>query len=257
LFPGVDAPGASLLGETLEKRCLALTGSFETCRGLPDCYGGLAGDFDGMGISYGVLQWSLGQRTLQPLFSDMLSAHENVMTGIFHDHLNTLRTMLAGSRQAQLDWARSIQDSHGHAVFEPWKGLFLTLGRTPEFQAVQIVHAGRVYRDAVGLCRRFGIHTERALALMFDICVQNGTIDAAVEARIRADFAAIPANTHPLDAELARLRSIANRRAEASNPRFIEDVRARKLTIANGAGKVHNISYNLAEQFGIRLINVA
>jgi hypothetical protein len=253
MFPGMDAPATGLLDEAVEKRCLALTGSFETSRGVPDCYGGLAGDFDGMGISYGVLQWNLGQGTLQPLFTDVLIAHEDVMTSIFHDRLSALRTMLAGSREAQLQWARSIQDPHRHAVFEPWKGLFLALGRTPEFQAVQLAHAGSVYQNAIGLCRGFGVHTERALALMFDICAQNGSIDTAVEEKIRVDFAAIAPDTDPLDAEAARLRSIANRRAEASSPRFIEDVRVRKLTIANGAGTVHNVPYNLAEQFGIRL----
>ncbi len=257
LFPGVSAPATSLLNEAVEKRCLALTGAFETSTGIPDCYCGLTGDFDGMGISYGVLQWNLGQGTMQPLFSDMLTAHEDVMAGIFHDNLDALRTMLADPREGQLAWARSIQDPNRHAVFEPWKGLFQALGRTPEFQDVQLAHAGRVYQNAIDLCRRFGVSTERALALMFDICVQNGSIDASVEAKIRADFAAIPPNADPPDAEVARLRSIANRRAEASNPRFIEDVRVRKLTIANGEGTVHNIPYNLAEQFGIRLQPIA
>jgi hypothetical protein len=35
---------------------------------------------------------------------------------------------------------------------------------------------------------------------------------------------------------VARLRIFANRRAEAANPKWVEDVRMRKLTIANGQG---------------------
>jgi hypothetical protein len=201
-----------------------------------------------MGISYGVLQWNLGQGTLQPLFSDMIAAHQGVVAGIFGDKLDAFKSMLAGTRDAQLAWARSIQDPVRHVVLEPWKGVLLALGRTPEFQAVQVAHAGRVYQNAVNLCRRFGVNTERALALMFDISVQNGGIDDAVDQKIRADFVAIPAED-----EVARLRSIANRRAEASNPKYVEDVRVRKLTIANGQGTVHNVWYDLAEQFGIRL----
>jgi len=231
-----------------EQRCLALTGSFETSVGVPDCYCGLAGDFDGMGISYGALQWNLGQGTLQPLVSDMMAAHEGVIAAIFADRLPALRNMLGGSREAQLAWARSIQDPVRHVVFAPWKAMLLALGRTPEFQAVQVAHAGRIYQNAVNLCRRFGVSTERAMALMFDICVQNGGIDDAVDAKIRADFAGLAAAD-----EVGRLQSIANRRAEASNPRYIEDVRARKLTIANGQGRVHNVWYDLAAQFGIRL----
>lgn len=53
--------------------------------------------------------------------------------------------------------------------------------------------------------------------------------------------------------EVARLRIIANRRAEAANRKWVEDVRARKLTIANGEGTVHGRFYDLQEQYGIGL----
>ena len=52
---------------------------------------------------------------------------------------------------------------------------------------------------------------------------------------------------------MKKLESIANRRAEAANPRWIDDVRRRKLCIARGGGVVHNITYDLEQQFGIRL----
>jgi len=50
-----------------------------------------------------------------------------------------------------------------------------------------------------------------------------------------------------------KMQIIANRRAEAADSRWIEDVRARKLTIANGVGVVHGVSIDLANQFGITL----
>jgi hypothetical protein len=53
--------------------------------------------------------------------------------------------------------------------------------------------------------------------------------------------------------EVARLRIVANRRAEAAKPQWVEDVRSRKLTIANGEGSVHGRHYDLAEDFGITL----
>ena len=49
------------------------------------------------------------------------------------------------------------------------------------------------------------------------------------------------------------MRIVANRRAEAANPAWVEDVRARKLCIANGYGVVHGIPYDLEGQFGIGL----
>ena len=253
LFPGAAAPATPLLGAPVAERCLALSGAFETSTGFPDCFCGLTGDFDGMGMSYGVIQWNIGQGTLQPLFSDMLSAHADIMASIFHDNLDALHNMLSSPLEAQLEWVRSIQDPVRHAIFEPWKGLFLALARTQEFQDIQVAHAQIKQQQATELCQRFGVTTERAFALMFDICVQNGSISSDTEAQIRTDFAAIPANADPMDAEVARLQSIANRRAEAAKPAYVEDVRARKLAIANGAGTVHGVPYNLEQQFGIRL----
>ncbi len=52
---------------------------------------------------------------------------------------------------------------------------------------------------------------------------------------------------------MIKLRIVANRRAEAANPQWIEDVRTRKLCIANGEGTVHGRFYNLEDQFGIGL----
>ena len=137
-------------------------------------------------------------------------------------------------------------------MFEPWKGFFRALGRTSEFEAIQVEHADRIRRQAEAMCRDFEILSERALALMFDICVQNGSISRATAARIRADFASVRVGD-PAAREVFKLRAIANRRAEAANARFVEDVRARKLTIANGQGVVHNVRYDLEQQFGISL----
>lgn len=257
LFPGVSLPVSSPADAPLGQRCLALTGSFETSTGIPDCYAGIAGDFDGQGLSFGALQWNIGQGTLQPMLKEMLSTHEDVMSGLFHDRLDEVRSMLASPHSAQLDWARGIQDPAPHMIFEPWLGLFKALGRTTEFQAIEGKFADPIHKSALLLCAEFNVTTERAVALMFDICVQNNSINSATAALIRADYLAIPADIDPLDAEVAKLRSIANRRAEASRPAFVEDVRIRKLTIANGEGTVHGVPRNLEAQFGIRLRPVA
>jgi hypothetical protein len=134
-------------------------------------------------------------------------------------------------------------------VNEPWRGMMRQLGRTPEFQRVQAAHARKVHTNAVKMCKEYGLTTERGVALMFDICVQNGSISPVVKAQIMADIAGL---RDPSD-QVARMRIIANRRAAAARPEFVNDVRTRKLTIAEGEGVVHGIPYNLEEQFGIRL----
>jgi len=255
LFPDQAVQASPLANAPLAQRCLALTGAFETSTAFPDCYAGLTGDFDGQGMSFGVVQWNIGQGTLQPMLREMIANHEDVIRSLFQDRLDDLRNMLSSPLSAQLQWARGIQDPARHVISEPWRSLFTALGRTPEYQAIETAHASAIHNSALQLCTRFGVNTERAVALMFDICVQNNSISTDTEAKIRADFAAIPAGGDPMATEVAKLQSIANRRAEAAKSEFVEDVRVRKLTIANGTGKVHNVQYDLDREFGIGLRN--
>jgi len=252
LFPGAKIEAPAITQQSLEHRCLALTGAFETSQPPPDCFAGLSGDFDGQGISLGVCQWNLGQGSLQPMLEEMNQTQTAILQQIFGQQYRELEAMLRATRQEQLAWARSIQNLK-HVVVEPWRGRFKALGRRPEFQEIQAKHALQLYEKALALCEVYGVFSGRAVALMFDIKVQNGSISELVRAQIEQDFARLGASTDPADQEVARLRIIANRRAEAAKPQWIEDVRNRKLTIANGVGVVHGNHYDLEEQYGITL----
>jgi hypothetical protein len=248
------APPPALASQPVAYRCLALTGAFETGAGFPDCFAGVSGDFDGQGLSMGVCQWNLGQRTLQPLFKAMFDRHADVMTDVFGENTPVLVAALEDSLEEQLALARAIQDPVRHFVHEPWRGMFRALGRTPAFQEVQLDAAAGLFASAAQLCRDHDVRSERALALMFDIVVQNGAAFGPVlKARIMADFAALPEDLSAEEREVARLRVVANRRAESASARWVEDVRARKLCIANGAGTVHGIHYDLEDQFALTL----
>lgn len=229
-------------------RCLALTGSFETGDPPPKCFAGLSGDFDGQGISMGCLQWNLGQGTLQPILSQMYKAHPNIMAEVFEDRKSVLESVLDTSYEEQMQWARSIQE--GNELEEPWRSMFKTLGHREAFQQMQVEAAHDIFEEAVRLTDEYKLQTERAIALMFDIKVQNGSISELTENQIRNDISELPAWE---EGETARLCIIANRRSEASKPRWIEDVRSRKLTIATGRGAVHGIHYVLNEEYNIRL----
>ena len=91
---------------------------------------------------------------------------------------------------------------------------------------------------------------------MFDIKVQNGSINSSVQSIINADFQALSSDLSDEDRGQAKLRIVANRRAEAANSKWVKDVRTRKLCIANGGGTVHGIQYDLERQFGIGLRRV-
>jgi hypothetical protein len=172
---------------------------------------------------------------------------------VFHDYQDQLITALNASKSDQMAFARSIQDPIRKTVNEPWRGMFKALGRTDEFQRIEADAANALYKSARQLCADYGLWSERAVALMFDIKVQNGSISSSVQVLINTDFQALPSGLSDEDREVAMLRIVANRRAESANSKWVEDVRVRKLCIANGSGTVHGITYDLDGQFGIGL----
>jgi hypothetical protein len=234
-------------------KVLALTGSFETGTCLPECFAGLSGDFDGQGMSFGVLQWNFGQDSLQPLLSQVIAKHGAVAKSIFQANYDVLVKVLNAGKDEQMTFVRSIQHPVKHYLYEPWRGMFKALGRTEEFQAIELQHAKKAYQAALRLCSEYGLWSERAVALMFDIKVQNGSINEVVKAQILADFHNQPDDLSEDEWEVRKMQVVANRRAEAAKPQWIEDVRARKLCCANGGGTVHGNPYDIEEQFGIGL----
>jgi hypothetical protein len=253
LFKRNEVPEPEIVKEELAYRCLALTASFETGAPPPDCFSSVVGDFDGQGLSFGALQFSLGPGRLGELVAQLDARHPGVIDEVFHRHAAELRTMLESDRDERLAWARTIQDHTRHRLNEPWRGLFKGLGRRTECQEVQVELAHANYESALGLCREYGLWSERGVALMFDVIVQNGSISRLVRAQIMADFTAL--GERPRDAlEVQKMLSVARRRAAVVRPEYVESVRARKSTIALGKGRVHGHTYDLAADYGIRLV---
>lgn len=241
---------------SVDYKCLALTGAFETGAAIPDCFAGLSGDFDGQGMSFGVVQWNFGQNSLQPLFKDMFANYPEIAKIIFQSNYDVFAAVLNSEKEKQMNFIRSIQHPVKHTINEPWQGMFKALGCTKEFQDIELKYANGLYNNALILCRAYDLWSERAAALMFDIKVQNGSISDMVKAQIMRDIDGLPKDLSKEDSEVQRLRIVANRRADAANPQWKEDVRTRKLCIANGQGVVHGIHYDLEGQFGIRLAEV-
>lgn len=245
-------PLAAVTGD-LSSRCLALTGSFETGQLAPDCFAAVTGNFDGQGMSFGALQWNFRQGTLQPLLIEMFDSHHDIAMKIFGDDLDPLVKAVKEGKDASVAFAISIQEQREKTLTIHWRQMFRQLGLTSEFQAIETKGAADYHRKGVRLCRDYGLWTQRGLALMFDIAVQNGGISDKIMAMISRDVAGLKPDLSPQDMEVQKMRIVANRRAEAANPAFVEDVRKRKLCIAEGKGIVHGIAYDLAGQFGLDL----
>ena len=150
-----------------------------------------------------------------------------------------------------LRWARSFQKNN--KVDRVLKDQFFAIGLNEEFQQIEVAYAKRIFNQALNLCGEYGLKSERAVALMFDICVQNGSISAATKSLIVADFKNLQSTCDAQQDEVNKLVIIANRRADASKNAWKENVRMRKLCIATGQGTVHGKNYDLAADFGISL----
>jgi hypothetical protein len=242
------------------ERVLAMTASFETGQRFPDCFGAIAGNFDGQGISFGALQWNIGQGSLQPLWKSMYKQHEQTVREVMGPKFDEFINMLQQAKGKQLEWAKSIQytdEARGRRVWrvvQDWKNRLQELGKTNEMIQLQVETAQVRYNIAIANCRQFELTTERGVALMFDINVQNGKVNRnGVGDRIFEDYLRIPSDHSDQEKQIEKMKVIAERRSAISHPRWREDVKNRKMTIALGEGTVHGRIYNLERDYKIAL----
>jgi hypothetical protein len=253
LFPGQAMPAPALFKTSLGYRCMALTAVFETWLPTPDCFSAVTGNFNGQGIGFGALQWSFADNSLQAMLREMDQNYRPALFAVFHKEYDVLLGVLHSSHEEQMAWAAAIQHPVRHTVCEPWLGLFKALGRAREFQGIEIKYALKYYRTALSWCREFDFWSQRALALMFDIRVQNGVIFDYVKVQILHDLSRLGVKLERGERECESLRIVANRLADASEPGWREDVRQRKLTIATGQGTIAGAHIDLEQMYAIAL----
>lgn len=158
--------------------------------------GQVTGNFDGMGLSLGYLQWNIGMGTLQPLlkamaegseskadFDKIFSAQIKVGTengkDIYRTQAEILREVLAKSKAEQLQWAKTI-NTDKNKIIEPWKSSFEQLVENEHFIAIEEEAAQYYWNTAKKIVEQeYGVKSVRGLALAFDIAVQNGSVKTA------------------------------------------------------------------------------
>lgn len=233
-----DETWSRLMGERLPAildRCLQLTADFEG-QGFQK----LVGNFDGAGLTWGIIGFTLQHGELQKILTEVQQNHPALYEQAFGNLKDELIRVLGQSRSEQLDWADSISiGSKKYRVEQQWEQAFATLGAFPEVQAIQLQRVNKYWDIAGRDAGRFGLETEMGLSLCFDIAVQNGGIDFdSEERRIKRWI-----DDNPGASERDRRVRIADVVAENSRPQYVEDVRQRKRTVATGEGQVHGARY--------------
>src|SRR5262245_1059054 len=223
---------------TTQDRSLQLTSAFEG-----HGFGLAQGNWDGAGITWGIVGFTLKAGELSKIILRMVDEQPTLVNDAFGDEAEELITIMRSSKAVQMQFAESIsQGATKIMIKEPWRSEFMTFGTFEEVQALQLELADQDYgQPAAQTATEFELKTELGRALAFDIHVQNGGIKTRARKEISAALEEMPAAT---ERELRVV--IANAVADASATSFKEDVRARKLAIATGTGKVHGETFVLS-----------
>lgn len=201
----------------------------------------IEGNFDGAGLTWGIIGFTLSNGELAGLLKDINTQAPDVFSSSFGPLTTTITNVINSALSAQMDFANSISVGSAKVkVLPEWLDAFKKLGSNPVVQGIQMQRVDKYFNIAMHDMQTFNVENELGLALCFDIAVQNGGIDATEAALINNKIAKTP----PVTQQDLRV-IIANVIAENSKPRFIEDVRSRKLTFATGRGKVHGSNYDL------------
>lgn len=212
-------------------RCFALTSAFEG-----HGYTLAQGNFDGAGITWGIIGFTLQGGELGKMIQEAYAEDPAAVRASFGDQTDTLLAMLKKPWADQLAWADSISTGKSKATLaEPWKSAFARFGETAIARRLQQEHADKAYyQAAVATAKSYGIASEVGVALCFDIHVQNGGIKKDSAPKIRAQF---------LDGmpEKDKRVIIAKEVASTCKAEWRENVLNRKLAIAQGEGNANGI----------------
>jgi len=247
--------------EQLLDICLKVTGAFEG--GTPR-YDAVTGNFDGQGMSIGILQWNMGQGTLQKLLGEIGASMGWIKARAFFPLCNIEALALMSPRVGIAYAIEHFLHVGNNRVLSllssiAWK-LFLN---TPESIAAQRAYAtSTVLRSAHLLARRFvpeAANSTRVIAFFFDVVTQEGSM-RTVEP-IEGPASSGPALYYAATENLActeRWRSVvgtdllaqkllyyAYERAKLGNPEYMWDALARRGTIATRVGIVHETPIDL------------
>lgn len=161
----------------LKQNTLGMVGFFETSNGYPECYGITASNWDGQGLSHGVLQYNFGTGSLQPLWNHMNNNYNQLCRDIFGTDYQEWADLINASLSVQQAFGDTWTDPNNTRLLtDPWKTYFMNLGTSQPSIDKQIEMSNSWHTNALKWFNAFGLYSRRGYALMFDISVQMGRL---------------------------------------------------------------------------------
>jgi hypothetical protein len=249
---------------------LNISGSFEGANG----WANLTNNFDGEGLSMGLLNQNLGQGSLQPLLIQMRDQNMSTLQSIFNSSdLRNFLGMLSAWQTAKAVNAKvqktrlSIKDVptgdlpedapetasvqwavanlySGSNFLSTWQNELTALGQSSQYVSIQIAAALSLHTQAVQDIQPIGVNELRTYLFAFDIEVQDG----GIYAQDFTDYATWLA-TNPQSSDDQKLNEMLTLRLRHIQSQYVADVQSRKLAIINGSGVVHGEARNLESQY--------
>jgi murein DD-endopeptidase MepM/ murein hydrolase activator NlpD len=253
-----------------ELKAVRITSTFET--GRAGSFGGLTGNFDGQGVSFGLMNFAWKAGSLLTLLKEFLRDHPAAFAEVFGPDAAMFREMVLATKadpknpkrqvrdlDRQMEFARNVLNDAKNKIREPWRTYFGRLEANREFQRIQVTAVRKAVDRARYWCDYFGLKTERAFAFMFDLVSSHGgawlNAPKFKERRrnlLRAMLEKKQAQVGRNDlTELETMEVIAHMIGEVSLEKWRDKVRVRKLWFVRGSGDVHEKSRDLARDFGV------
>lgn len=208
-------------------------------------YEALAGNFDGQGMSFGVIQWNFGQGTLGPVLLEMRAADQAKFDGCFGTNMNfqaLINSLNAANISAQMSWASGVIANNNSG----WKSAFKKIGEVEAFQKIQLNHAAK-YNDNVTSCIKLMRELApqlmvkiqlRTYCALYDLCVQQNNLSKAEEL-IRTEFP-----TANITTQKELLIFVCKKRAEKATTAYRADAFSRRMGIIQGKKYTATMSGN-------------
>lgn len=227
------------------QRCLQLTACFEG-----HSYTKAAGDFDGAGITWGVIGFTLKFGSLQHVIRSALVRDPAILDtafGALAGRCHEIVTAPDNRSAIALAYDYALDPGNCAHLREEWSDGFYRLGCSPVVREQQQALACRDYweRRALRDIGRLGFQTELGAALAFDIAVQCGGVHKYEELpRIQERYAQSGDRSE-------RLLRCITADVVAHNGGWVSAVLARKMTIAEAEGEAQYRSWYVLADWGL------
>lgn len=253
-----------------ELKAVRITSTFET--GRAGSFSGLTGNFDGQGVSFGLMNFAWKAGSLLTLLKAFLRDHPVAFAEVFAPDAERFQEVVLATKvdpenpkrqerdiDRQMEFARNVLNDASKNIREPWRSYFGRLEVNPHFRRIQVEAVRRAVERARYWCQYFGLSTERSFVFMFDLVSSHGGAwlnarkfkgrrRAVLRAMLKKKKGDVGRNELT---EIETLEVIANMIADVSDERWRKKVRARKLWFVKGSGTVHGKSWDLAKDFGV------